>query len=165
MEYRFDFIGSVNDENILALRNYIVSLNGKISKLTINISSLGGSVSSGITVYNFLKQFPFPIVTHNLGEVSSAALLLYMAGGERTSEEISKFMIHPLAIGVSGDLPYYKVQELLNGIDADVKNYLAVINRETENLKNLYDIEHYLKNDNLVLNKQKAYDCGIVTKL
>lgn len=53
MNISFDFIGPINDENILALRNYIVSQDNKITKLIINISSLGGSVSSGITIYNY----------------------------------------------------------------------------------------------------------------
>lgn len=165
MDLYFDFIGAINDENMLTLRNYIVSQNKPINSLTINISSLGGSVSSGITIYNYLKQQKFSIITHNLGEVSSAAILLYLAGEKRTAEDISKFMIHPLAIGVSGDLPYYKVQELLNGIDADINNYLAIVNEETGNAKGKYNIENYLKNDSLVLNKQEAYNCGLITNL
>ncbi len=164
MDLRFDFIGPINDDNILTLRNYIFQ-NSEITSLTINISSLGGSVYSGITIYNLLKQMPFPITTHNLGEVASSAILLYLAGTTRTAETISKFMIHPLSIGVNGDLPYYKVQELLNNIDADITNYLNIVNKETNNFNGLYDIEHYLKNDSLALDLPSAYSCGLVTNM
>ncbi|MGN0506667.1 MAG: ATP-dependent Clp protease proteolytic subunit [Lachnospiraceae bacterium] len=164
MNLRFDFIGPINDENILTLRNFIYQ-HDQITSLTINISSLGGTVYSGITIYNLLKQMTFPITTHNLGEVASSAILLYLAGTTRTAESISKFMIHPISIGVNGDLPYYKVQELLNGIDADINNFLSIMNKETNGFNGLYDIEHYLKNDSLALDLLNAYKCGLVTNM
>jgi ATP-dependent protease ClpP protease subunit len=136
MNIRFDFIGSINDDNTLALRNFIDSQAHikPISSLTINISSLGGCVASGITIYNYLKQQPFPIATHNLGEVSSAALLLYLAGSTRTAAPVSKFMIHPIKIGISGDFPYFQVEELLKSIDMDIKNYARIVDSETNSL-------------------------------
>lgn len=165
MDIRFDFIGPINDKNMLALRNFIESQNEPISKLIINISSLGGSVSSGITMYNYLKQQSFPVITHNLGEVSSCAILLYLAGSIRTSAPISKFMFHPIKIGFSGDLPYYQLEELLNNIDADIRNYAKIVNIETNFLNSLYDIDKYLRTDSLTLNPETANKCGVVTKL
>lgn len=162
MEYRFDFIGEINDENIFSLMDFTRSVQD-ISKLTINISSGGGSVFSAITIYNYLKNLPYEITTHNLGEVSSAAILLYLAGTIRTSEDIAKFMIHPLAIGINGNLPYNKVSELLKSIDIDIKNYGIIVNGVTNNLQEKYDVEYHLKNDSLVLNKTQAFECGLVT--
>lgn len=165
MDIRFDFIGAINNENILALRNFIESRNESISRLIINISSLGGSVTSGITMYNYLKQQNFPITTHNLGEVSSSAILLYLAGSVRTASPISKFMVHPIKIGFSGELPYYQVEELLKNIDADIKNYANIVNIETNSLNGLYDINKYLRTDSLTLNPSDANNCGIITQL
>lgn len=71
---QFDIIGSINDEIYAALKNYIYSQPEPISKLTVNIISVGGSVTPAIGIYNFLKSLPFHIHTHNLGEVSSAAI-------------------------------------------------------------------------------------------
>ena len=164
MEYRFDFIGEINDENIFTLMNF-TRTTPDITKLTINLSSCGGSVFSAITIYNYLKNLPYEIITHNLGDVSSAAILLYLAGTTRTSEDIAKFMIHPLAIGMHGDLPYNKVNELLKSIDIDIKNYGTIVNNTTNNLQKKYDIEYYLKNESLVLNKTQAFECNIVTSL
>lgn len=164
MEYGFDFIGEINDGNIFALINYTKQI-PDVTKLTINISSTGGSIFSAITIYNYLKNLPYEIVTHNLGEVSSAAILLYLAGTTRTSEDIAKFMIHPLAIGIHGDLPYNKVNELLKSIDIDIKNYGIIVNDVTNHLKELYDVEHHLKNESLVLNKTQAFECNLITRL
>lgn len=164
MNLQFDFIGPINDDNILDLRNCIANAPQPISNLTINISSLGGSVMSGITIYNYLKRQNFHISTHNIGEVSSAAILLYLAGCTRTSESISKFMIHPLSIGVNGDLPYHKVQELLRGIDADIKNYKAIVDRETNSMNGRYNVEQFLKSDSLMLDWKLAFECGIINQ-
>jgi len=164
MNISFDFIGPINDESFLALRNYIVSQPNQISHLTINISSLGGSVITGITAYNFLKHLPFTITTHNLGEVSSAAILLYLAGNTRTAESFSKFMIHPISLGVNSSLSYHNVQELLRGIEADIRNYQNITNLETNFLNGKYNIEYLLKGDSLVLDTESAYECGIVNK-
>ena len=164
MDCRFDFIGEINDSNIILLRNYICNT-PKMTKLTINISSLGGSVSAGITAYNFLKQQKFPIATHNLGDVSSSALLLYLAGSVRTAEEVSKFMFHPISLGINGDFPYYKVREFLNNIDADIKNFALIANKETNNFNGLYDVENLLKNDSLTLTRTQAHECGVITAI
>ena len=171
MNIYFDFIGEINDENMLFLRNYIISQkqisqeqNETISNLFINISSLGGSVSSGITMYNYLKQQNFNIITHNLGEVSSAALLLYLAGTTRTASSVSKFMIHPIKIGISGELPYFQVKEILKNIDADINNYAQIVNNETNSLNGKYSVDHYLRADSITLDLEMAKQCGIVTE-
>ena len=52
MNIQFDFIGEINNDNLLALRNFIEIQESPISSLTINISSLGGSVCTGITNIN-----------------------------------------------------------------------------------------------------------------
>ena len=98
MSYIFNFIGGINTENITTLNNYITSIKNLTSNdtLIINIDSTGGNVSDGIAIYNIIKKLPCNVITHNLGNVSSAAILLYMAGKTRTAADISKFMIHYL---------------------------------------------------------------------
>lgn len=165
MNLQFDFIGEINDINMIALRNFIESQNEPVEKLLINISSLGGLVSSGVTMYNYLKQKNFQTITHNLGEVSSAAILLYLAGEIRTSSPISKFMFHPIKVDVSGNLTYYQVEEHLKNIDIDIKNYNSIVNISTGSLKKIYNIDTYLRSETLTLNREEAYRCGIVTKI
>lgn len=161
----FDCVGCINDEIFVGLIRFIRSQQKPISSLTINISSLGGNVASGISIYNFLKNLSFPIRTHNMGEVSSAAILPYLSGTIRTAEPISKFMIHPLTIGINSELPYHKVQEILRGIDLDIKNFGKIISTETNSLNGQCNIENLLKSDSLVLDPPTAYEYGIVTEM
>lgn len=160
---QFDIIGSINDDIYAALKNYIYSQPEPISKLTVNIISVGGSVTPAIGIYNFLKSLPFHIHTHNLGEVSSAAILPYLSGKTRTAEPISKFMIHPIKIGIKNEMPYNAIQEILHNLELDIKNFQKIINIETNSLNGNHNIEKLLKSDSLILDSQSAYKCGIVT--
>lgn len=158
-----DLIGSVNEKNVLALRNCIFNNNEQINELKINISSSNGSVLSGITMYNLLKNLPIKIHTHNIGDVSSAGMLIYLAGNIRTAEEQSKFTIKPITINPATELSYYKIQELLHNIEMDIINYSSIVNERTDNLKCKYNIQQYLQGNNLILDKREAYICGILT--
>ena len=154
MTLNFDFIGPINNDNVLCLRDYIARQTKPIEPLTINISSLGGATASGITIYNYLKRQPFHITTHNLGEVSSSAILLYLAGASRSTEAISKFMIHPVQINGGNDLPYHKVEELLKIVDTDIKNYAEIVNKETNSLNGKFDIDSCLREPLIKSSKQ-----------
>lgn len=161
----YNLIEDICDASTDRLINCILSIKNPIDCLKLNISSLGGSVSAAITAYNFLKKAPFKVVTHNLGEVTSAAILLYLSGSERTAEKISKFVIHPVKSRTEGNLSYYQIQELVQLLDADIKNYATIVNQETNYLNGLYNLEEYLSGKSLTLFPESAYACGIITKM
>ncbi len=121
-------------------------------------------MSDGFLLYNYLKQQSFPIFTHNLGEVSSAAVLLYLSGSVRTCEEVAKFIIHPPSVNVNGDFTYHKLKEIFDSLAMDIDNYEKIINIITNNLNGKYNAHDLLCYDSLVLNKEQAYTCGIVTE-
>lgn len=160
----YDLIGSIDYNSIICLQKFIESQTEPIECLTLNISSIGGSLTAGVTGYNYLKSRSFPITTHNLGEVTSAAVLLYLAGKIRTSEKIAKFMIHPIEMNINGSLPYHKVEEILKGMDADIKNYAQIIIQETNSLNGNFNVEESLRTDSIVFDAKEALLCGIVTQ-
>ena len=123
--YEFNFIGEINEENQTTLMNYVLS--NKIDKLVININSLGGSVASGVSLYNFLKKQTFEIITNNIGEVSSSAILLYLSGSKRLCEPISKFIIHPITLPVNGTYNYYQIQETNNILLSNINDYKNIV--------------------------------------
>ncbi|MGA2905459.1 MAG: ATP-dependent Clp protease proteolytic subunit [Candidatus Korobacteraceae bacterium] len=73
-----------------------------ISKITILISSTGGDTASAFTAYNYLKGVPAEITTFNVGNVDSAATIIYCAGHYRYSLPGTRFLIHGAAIQFSG---------------------------------------------------------------
>jgi ATP-dependent Clp protease, protease subunit len=87
----------MNDTNIVYLINYVENLIVKGYKdITINIRTNGGSLQSGIAVYNYLSSLPSSITirTHNMGTIDSAGIYLYCAGNVRTASKNSRFLVH-----------------------------------------------------------------------
>lgn len=165
MNLSYNFIDSINEASTLQLRNYIYSQTESIEHLQLNISSIGGSMPSAITIYNFLKKMPFKITTHNLGEVTSAAVILFLSGTIRTAEKISKFVIHPIKFAMNGDFSYFQVEEIQQTLNADVKNYASIVNHETNSLNGIYNVENILKGSSIALLPELALKCGIITQL
>ncbi len=134
--------------------------------IRLNISSLGGLTHVAVGMYNYLKSLPFKITTHNLGEVTSGAVLVYLAGSTRTAEPNSKFLIHPIAVSLNGDFSLVKLEELRAGLSADAKNYAYIVNQATNSLKGRYNvIDSLLGRSSIVLDRDLAHECGIVTEL
>lgn len=165
MRLEIDFTGSVDNYSLEKLKSYIHERNeaAKISDLRLNIQSLGGSVSGAVAIYNYLKALPFPVQTHNLGEVTSAAILVYLGGTARTAEYHSKFTIHPIQFSLNGNYSYYQIREIADTLDADIRLYASVVNEETNALNGIYNIEELLKGKSVTLSPEAAHKCGIIT--
>lgn len=58
------------------------------------LSTPGGGVAQGITLYNMLRGFPFKLITHNVGAVNSIGNVVFLAGEERYACPNSTFMFH-----------------------------------------------------------------------
>ena len=55
-------------------------LHDKYDQLNLLLSSPGGSVFHGLSVYNFLKGAPIEVYTYNFGSVDSIGVVIYCAG-------------------------------------------------------------------------------------
>ena len=93
------------------------------------LSTPGGNVTSGVTLYNVLRGMPFELMTHNVGSVNSIGNVLYLAGSRRYACPTSTFMFH----GVGFDIPQAArleekaLRELMGGIGADQKRIASII--------------------------------------
>jgi len=58
------------------------------------ISSPGGYMDNAYYVCNTLEALPAKIITHNIGIIQSAAIILFMIGEERLATEGSTFVFH-----------------------------------------------------------------------
>ena len=73
----------VNGQVRLGRKNFIIL-----------ISSQGGEVLSGLAAYNFLHGLGVNITTFNMGQVDSAANLIFCAGNHRYALPESRFLLH-----------------------------------------------------------------------
>ncbi|GAG04670.1 unnamed protein product, partial [marine sediment metagenome] len=52
-------------------------LHEKYERINLLLSSPGGSVFHGLSVYNFLKGAPIEVYTYNFGSVDSIGIVMY----------------------------------------------------------------------------------------
>lgn len=74
-----------------------------IPAIEISINSPGGSVLDLFAILNSFKLVPNQIMTNNVGECSSAAAILLIAGHRRFMAKDSFIMLHPGRVGMGGE--------------------------------------------------------------
>lgn len=83
------------------------------------MSSLGGFIGDGIFLYNLMTALPIKKVFYNIGNVSSIALVVYLAADERYCSEHSLFMTHPAEFAPDRNMTSTRAQSLLSSVLAE----------------------------------------------
>jgi ATP-dependent Clp endopeptidase proteolytic subunit ClpP len=101
----------------------------KVERVHLLLSSPGGSVFHGLSVYNFLKGAPFDVHTYNFGSVDSIGVVIYCAGSRRLSVPHARFLIHPVQFSIKGNAAFdeKQLEEHLKGLKIDQENIARVI--------------------------------------
>lgn len=155
--------GEINDDLsnlVISELLYLDSLNHNDIYLYIN--SPGGSVTSGLAIYDTMNYVKSDISTIAIGSCASMAAILLAAGtnGKRLSLPNSEIMIHQVLGGMEGKASEIKIQaerilelrKKLNKILSNLtKKSISKINKDTE--KDYY------------LNPQNALKYGIIDKI
>jgi len=105
------FLADVNTMTASALMGTIGQhLNnnpGAFQELHLMLSTMGGQVGPGISLYNMLMGLPVKVITHNTGTVNSIGNVIFLAGKERYAAKSSSFMFH----GVGFDIQNQRLEE------------------------------------------------------
>lgn len=64
------------------------------------LSTPGGSVAHGISLYNYLKGMDIELTTHNFGTVDSIGVIIFCAGSKRLSVPNARFFLHPIGMDI-----------------------------------------------------------------
>lgn len=111
------FVQSIDPDPIRRLLIDMETLRKEgVTKVTLAISSFGGSPEQGFHAYTFLRALPIELTTYNLHTVQSAAIPLFLAGSKRIATPGSTFMMHGT---VRGSIP---------NNPTDLLHYLAALN-------------------------------------
>ena len=96
------------------------------------LSTPGGSVAQGITLYNFLLGMPFKLTIHNMGNVDSIGNAVFLAADERYACAHSTFMFHGVGFDQqAGRFEERQLREMLDGISADQRRIGDIITERT----------------------------------
>lgn len=155
--------GEIDDHNanlIVAQLLYLDSLNH--NDISLYINSPGGSITSGMAIYDTMNFIKSNVSTICIGMAASMAAFLLASGeaGKRCALPNSEVMIHQPLGGVQGQATEIKIaaerilklKQKLNSILASRTNQkLEVIERDTER-------DHYLS-------AEEALSYGLIDKI
>lgn len=89
----------------------------------ILLSSPGGSVANGVTLYNYLRslQPTAKITMHNIGIVDSISNMVFLAGEPRYAVVNSSFLFHGVGFDIAQGTRFEEknLKEMLVGIERD----------------------------------------------
>ncbi len=127
-------------------------------------SSGGGSVTNGITLYNFLKSLPINLTMFNIGAINSIANVIFLASDKRYAVKNSSFMFH----GVGFDIPQGG-----RFVEKDLKEKLETITNDQENIADIIISKTSFTRDEIdkmfleqkTISPQKAKDRGIIQEI
>lgn len=135
-----------------------------VNKINLLISSPGGSVFHGLSLYNYLKGLPIEIDTYNFGSVDSIGVIIYCAGNRRYCVPHSRFLIHGVKFNINGQVSMdeKQMEEHLKSLKIDQLNISRVISDTTG--KPMHKIESDMIN-RTTLDPQEAKDYGLVHEI
>ncbi|MDR2582064.1 MAG: ATP-dependent Clp protease proteolytic subunit [Fibromonadaceae bacterium] len=133
-------------------------------KIHLLISSPGGSVFHGLSLYNFLYGIPLEVDTYNFGSVDSIGVILFCAGKNRYSVPNARFLIHGVNFQVGGPTGFDEkmLEEHLKSLQIDQQNIAKVIAFTTGKKED--DIKNDMHN-RTTLSPEEAKKYGLVTEI
>lgn len=139
-------------------------LKEKVERLHLMISSPGGSVFHGLSLYNFLRGAPLEVHTYNFGSVDSIGVVIFCAGDRRFSVPHARFLIHGVTANFVGNqsLDEKSLEERLKGLQIDYRNIARVI---ADTAQRTADKVQDDMNNRTTLNPQEAKDYGLVHEI
>jgi ATP-dependent Clp protease protease subunit len=171
MKILINFFANVNETSINQMINFVTQnifnaqsqkIEMKDLELIIQIASNGGSSDHGLLAYNYLKQLDVKKTTINMSNVDSAAVLIFCAGDERYSTDISRFTLHEAITTVQGAFNSEKIHEIANLNKRITDDYIKVIQKVTG--QKIKQLSNKIK-DGYVLDTQEAIKIKLATKI
>ena len=112
--------GEINEESAVEIIRQLMYLDNRSSDpVTLYISSPGGSVISGMAIYDYINIMQSRVNTVCIGIAASMGAILFLAGRDRMILPHSKVMIHDPSFGGSASIAGQKpleIQEKLNDL-------------------------------------------------
>lgn len=95
-----------------------IQANKGVDEIVLVLSTPGGQVDPGITVYNVLRGLPVKLTTFNVGAVNSIGNAIFLAGEQRYAAPGTTFLFHGVAVDINGKvrLEEKNLTETLQGI-------------------------------------------------
>jgi ATP-dependent Clp protease protease subunit len=162
-----NFVSGINSKSIASLIDVTgTARNKNSSKIILNISSTGGGLGPIFGAYYHLRSLGIPLVSHNIGNIESSAVLLYLAADTRFVAPHARFMIHNFNWSfASGPIMHSDVREKVDSLDSDAKRYGDILNERTKGAKCPVDVFKALNGDTWMANAAAAIEAGLCSEI
>jgi len=162
VQERIIYIDGVIDDDlangVIAQMLYLSSQHASDNTIHVYINSPGGSVTSGLAIFDIAKLIKVPIRTICVGQAASMGSILMLMGQERVGLKHSRFLLHQVSGGSIGKLEDIRIDYEEMKV---LENYLYDIIAEYTSFENLPD---YLKFDRW-FGSDLALEKGLITKI
>ncbi|GAB6393941.1 MAG: hypothetical protein MdMp024_0253 [Bacteroidales bacterium] len=165
MDSYIKFYAPITPNTAIQLQQHVEQLLRQgLTRLHLLLSTPGGSVRDGISVYNFLKALPLEVNTYNFGSVDSIGVVMFCAGNARYSVPHARFLLHPISMQMMVDHTFDEplIAEKLNVLKSDQSNIANVI-ASTIN-KPVSDVFKWI-HARTSLDPEQARNEGLVTEI
>ena len=168
MKMLINFYANVSEQSINELIKFVTiqlaqqNPQNPLDELIIQISSSGGSSDHGLLAYNFLRQVGIRKTAIGMGNVDSAAIMLFCAGDRRIAMPSCRFVLHEARANINGEFNATKLTEMASLIQRITDDYANVVSKVTG--KDLKNIRQKIAKG-YVLSSDEAKETGLVTEL
>lgn len=139
-------------------------LEEKCERIHLMISSPGGLVFYGLSLFNFLRGAPVEVFTYNFGSVDSIGVVIFCAGRTRFSVPHARFLLHGVRFNISGKASFddKQIDEHLKSLRIDQQNIARVI---ADTVQKPFDKVADDMNNRITLNATEAKDYGLIHEI
>ena len=156
---------AINDQSAVDTIKQLMYLDHKSADpVTIYINSPGGSVISGMAIYDYIRLMRSPVTTVCVGTAASMGAILFLSGSRRMMLPHSKVMIHDPYFGgtAMADQKPLELKEKLNDLMETRKMLAEVIVEQTGMSKR--QVLNFTKKDTF-FDAKEALKVGIATEI
>jgi ATP-dependent Clp protease protease subunit len=132
------------------------------SEIWLHFASEGGQTFQGFAVYSFLRSLPVPLTVHNLGNVESISLVVYLAGETRRVCPQGRFLIHPLHWNFeAGRVDHARLREYVGKLDNDLRRYVEIFEERTAGASAPISVGEHLSGSERLIPATASISAGI----
>jgi ATP-dependent protease ClpP protease subunit len=157
-------VGDINRGTERMVSDWVVQAESQnSSELFIQISSPGGKLEAAFGIYDCLRSSSIPVTTLNMGNVESAAVLIYLAGDKRLVTPTGLFMVHALGHSLDGLVTKASAGALIECLTNNIQRYGDIFKDRTKLSKDIFDIDECLCGGERYINAVQAGLLGLAT--
>ena len=128
------FTSRISESTTPAFMGALVNAaNNGHDEIHLLLSTPGGSVTDGITLYNLIQALPMPVHIYNMGTVDSIGNVIYLAGQRKIAATNSSFMFHGVGLDIaqSTRLELKNLRESIATVENSQSLMANIISRHT----------------------------------